>query len=532
MSSFLTLSGISAATPDGRPLFHDLTLSLGAERVGLVGRNGSGKSTLLGIAAGDAEPLSGTVHRTGTAGRLLQRWRGEDTIAEALGVADPLAILDRIEAGDGTDADLDDADWTLPAAIESGLVRVGLAALDLHRRMESLSGGEQTRIGLARLVLERPDLLLLDEPTNNLDSIGREAIEQLIESWRGGVLVASHDRALLEHMDRIVELNPTGVRIVGGCWSAFAAAREAQRALAETERERSQAALRSTLDAAQASREAKQRRDSRGRAFAARGSEPRILLGAQAERAQNSGGQARRLADRQVEEATRTLELARARVEILTPLTIEVPATGLPPHTEVLALEEVEAEVGDRQFGPWTFALHGRERVVITGPNGAGKSTLLRLAMGELVPSKGTVRRASQRVAMLDQHLRLLDPQDTILGNLRRLHPLLDEEAAHAACARFAFRSRDTQRIVGTLSGGERLRAALATVLSAPQSPWLLILDEPTNHMDIESIEVLEAALQAFDGALLVVSHDARFLEAVGAMRTLTIGDDRVAGTR
>jgi len=360
MSAFLTLSGLSAATPEGRTLFHDLTLSVGAERIGLVGRNGSGKSTLLCIAAGVQVPSSGSIHRGGTAAMLAQNWRSDQLIGDALGVAEALAIHARIEQGEGTEADFDAVDWMLPAAVDAALADIGLAGVDIERPMGSLSGGERTRIGIARLAIERPDLLLLDEPTNNLDREGRAAIERLVATWPGGVLVASHDRALLERMDRIVELSPIGIRIVGGGWSAFAAARDADQARAQVERDRADAALRATRLAAQAAREAKDRRDRAGRAFAEKGSEPKILLGAKAERAENSGGHARRLAERQVDEAVHASDAARARVEILTPLAIDLPATGIPSQAELLAMEGASVDLGGRRLGPWTMAFTGR----------------------------------------------------------------------------------------------------------------------------------------------------------------------------
>jgi ATPase subunit of ABC transporter with duplicated ATPase domains len=324
-------------------------------------------------------------------------------------------------------------------------------------------------------------------------------------------------------MDRIVALSPVGVRIVGGGWSAFAAARDAERIRAEAERDRTDAALRGARIAAQAAREAKDRRDKAGRAFAAKGSEPKILLGARAERAENSGGHARHIADRQMAEAADAREAAHARIEVLTPLTIDLPPTGLATQTDVLAIEEAIVERGERSLGPWSLTIRGPERIAVTGRNGAGKSTLLHLACGLSTPSAGSVRGRMARVAMLDQHCGLLDAHDTIVGNLRRLHPTLCDEALHAACARFAFRHRDAQRRVDSLSGGERLRAGLAATLSGPQPPWLLILDEPTNHLDIESVEVLETALRQFDGALLVVSHDRRFLDGIGITRTVAI---------
>jgi ATPase subunit of ABC transporter with duplicated ATPase domains len=523
MSSFITFSGVRAATPDRRALFPDLTLSIGAERVGLVGRNGSGKSTLLHIAAGMAEPAAGSVSRSGSVGMLAQHWPEGNSVAQALGVDAAIAPVERIVAGHGSAEDFDAADWALMPRIEAALAEVGLPGVSLERRIGTLSGGERTRVGLARLMLERPDLLLLDEPTNNLDAGGRAAVQALIAGWHGGVLLASHDRALLEGMDRIVELTPIGVHVGGGGWSAFAARREAERAQAVAEHGRSEAGLQATARAVQAGREAKDRRDKAGRAFAARKSEPRILLGRQAERAENSGGEARRLGERQIVEAQARLGEARARVEVLTPLTITLPASGVPSHAELLSLDAVTVNVGARHLGPWTLTLRGPERVAITGDNGVGKTTLLQLATGARMPDGGLVRRAHGRIAALDQHVALLAPGGTILDNLRRLHPTLDAQAAYAACARFAFRNRDAERVVGTLSGGERLRAGLMVAMSGDTPPWLLILDEPTNHLDLASIEELQRALCSYDGALLVVSHDRAFLDAIGIGREVQL---------
>jgi ATPase subunit of ABC transporter with duplicated ATPase domains len=522
--SLLTLDSLSAATPEGARLFDTLTVSVGRECVGLVGRNGSGKSTLLRIVAGEAAPAGGSVTLGGSVGVLRQDWPEDWRADAALGVRDALDRLARIAAGAGDEADFAEADWTLEARIEAALAETGLGGVALDRRLASFSGGERTRIGIARLRIEAPDLLLLDEPTNNLDAEGRAAIAALVAGWKGGMLVASHDRALLEQMDRIVELTRLGARVFGGGWSAFAEARAGERARAEAELERAGDALRGAEAATQAQRERQARRDKAGRAFAAKRSEPKILLGRQAERAENSGGRGERLAERVLGEADARLGAAKAQVEVVTPLTIELPATGLPANRRLLAFEDVTLAVGGRVLGPWRFEIVGPERVAVAGPNGAGKTSLLRIAMGWTAPSGGTVRRAEGRLAMLDQHVGLLDPAGSILDNFRRLHPELGEREAYAACARFAFRNRDALKLVRDLSGGERLRAGLACVLAGATPPQLLLLDEPTNHLDMESVEVLEAALAAFDGALLVVSHDAAFLAAIGVVREILVG--------
>jgi ATPase subunit of ABC transporter with duplicated ATPase domains len=523
----ITLDRVAAKTPGDRALFEDLTLTIGAERVGLVGRNGSGKSTLLSLIAGQREPSSGAVSISGRVGELAQRWP-DDTIslAEALGVADGLARLARLEAGKGSDEDIAEADWTLEHRVAETLAKVDLPERDLTRAIRGFSGGERTRIAVARLWLEAPDILLLDEPTNNLDGPGRAAILALIDEWRGTALVASHDRDLLEHVDRIIELTPVGVTIFGGGWSAFAEARNARRAAAVDALDKAETDLRRVKDQVQAQREMKQRKDAAGKAGRFAAGQSKMLLDFKQDRAEASQGAANRLADRQLAEANEALDEAKARFEILIPLNVVAPSVNLPSQKLVLDVEDLAVEAGGRQlFGPLSFKVTGPDRIHIGGANGAGKSTLLKLIMGERAPASGSIRRLDGRIAMLDQHADTLDATLTLLENMRAANPELNDNEAYAALARFAFRNRKAHQLVATLSGGERLRASMACLLAASTPPQLLLLDEPTNHLDIDSIEVIERALIAYDGALIVVSHDPAFIHAIGATREINLSD-------
>lgn len=524
MSSLLQLDRVSLAAPDGRLLFSDLSFAMSRERVGVVGRNGAGKSTLLRAIMGDVRPLVGTITLSGGVGALRQAGRAEDrTAADRLGVAEPLALLDRIEAGAGAAEDFDAADWTLPARIEAALAEVGLGAIDPARPLAGFSGGERMRLGLARLLIDAPDLLLLDEPTNDLDRSGREMVARLVAGWRGGVLIASHDRDLLERVGTIVELSPVRVMIFGGGWPAFSAARDAERARAAEALDQARADARSAQREAQAARERQARRDAGGKAYAESGSAPKILLGMQQRRAEASAGRSEKLAARLIGAAEEAVAEAADNIERVTPLSIGLPATGLPANRTVLVLDDVMLDVaGRRLFGPLSLTVEGPERLRVTGPNGAGKSSLLRLIEGRIEPSAGTIRRIAAS-ACLDQHVGLLDDGLPLLDNLRRHQPDLTDNAAHAALARFAFRNRDALKLAGALSGGERLRAGLACIMSGDAPPQLLLLDEPTNHLDIASIEILEAALKAYDGALIVVSHDESFVAALDVQRDVVI---------
>jgi ATPase subunit of ABC transporter with duplicated ATPase domains len=527
MPPFVTLDGLSYKTPDGHSLFEDLNLAFGAERTGLVGRNGVGKTTLIRLILGELAPGSGSVAARGRIGVLRQALAPPPgaRVAEMFGVAEPLARLARIEAGTGTEADFAEADWMLEARLAEALALVGLAGLDPDHPATALSGGEATRAALAGLIAAEPDLIVLDEPTNNLDVAARALVAQVLAGWRGGAVVVSHDRGLLREMDRIVELSGLGAKVYGGNYDLYAARKAEEEAAATRDLVEAERAVARIERDAQVAREKKARRDAAGRRFAARGSEPRIVLGAMAERAENSGGRANLLAERQRGEAAADLAEAESRVERLRRLDFDLPPSGLSGGKSVLVLEGVGFAYpgGAPLLQGLSLRITGPERLAVTGPNGSGKSTLIRLAVGDLAPVSGQVKQGVA-AALLDQKTALLREDETLLQAFRRLNPDSSDNAAHAALARFLFRNVAARKRVRDLSGGERLRAALACLLMSARPPQLLILDEPSNHLDLDSIAAVEAALRGYDGALLIVSHDRDFLDAVGIDREIVLG--------
>lgn len=522
----ITVSNLSWALPDGRPLISDLNLTFTAERAGLVGRNGVGKTTLLKLIAGQLTPTSGTVAINGRVAMLRQsvQVREGEAVADLFGVRDALAVLKRAEEGAASTEEITSADWTLPARLQSVLGRVGLDA-DADTQLATLSGGQRTRAGLAALVFEEPDFLLLDEPTNNLDREGRAAVVELLANWRAGAIVVSHDRELLETMDAIVEMTSLGTQRYGGNWSAYRARKATELAAAEHDLADAQKRVADVERSAQQAAERKARKDRAGRAKAMRGDMPKIMIGGLKENAENTGAENVRLAERRRADALESAQEARERIEVLQALKLSLPRVNLPAGKVVLQLESVSAgyEEGAPVLSDVSFSIVGPERVAITGANGSGKTTLLSLITGDMRPWSGAVRMLTP-FAFFDQDVSLLDPTLSVLDNFKRLNPDADENACRAALARFMFRADAAHQIVGTLSGGQTLRAGLACVLGGASPPPLLILDEPTNHLDIGSIEAIEGALSAYDGALIIVSHDEAFLENIGVTRRVTLG--------
>lgn len=523
--SSITLTRLGWSTPDGRAVLSDLDLRFARERTGIVGRNGTGKSTLLRLLTGELAPATGSIAIDGSIAMLRQTVQVDpaETIADLFAARAALALVRRAEAGEASVEEIGDADWMLEPRIDEALAAVGLP-LPADTPLAALSGGQRTRAALAGAMFAAPDFLLLDEPTNNLDRDGRTAVRDLLRGWRGGAIVVSHDRELLEEMDAIVELTSLGAARYGGGWSAYRARKDIEQAAAEAELAGTEKELGRVRRQAQVTAERQARRDAGGRRKAARGDEPAILLGTLKGRAEESGGANRRLAERQRGEAEAARDAARDQIEVIDPLSVGLASTGLPASRTVLDLDHATAGYipGRPVIDDLSLTITGPERIAIIGANGSGKSTLLALVAGTLAPWSGRVR-VGVPFALFDQRVSLLDPAQSVAANFLRLNPGTTNNQCRAALARFRFRAEAADRIAGTLSGGQMLRAGLACALGAPKPPQLLILDEPGNHLDLDSLIAVETGLAAYDGALLVVSHDTTFLDAIGITRTIEL---------
>ncbi|WP_372411400.1 ABC-F family ATP-binding cassette domain-containing protein [Streptomyces luteireticuli] len=520
----ITCTSLSYAWPDGTTVFDGLTLAFGPGRSGLIGLNGSGKSTLVKLITGELAPAEGVIRVAGEIGHLPQG-AALDTarrVDDVLGIAATRAALHAIEAGDAREehfAAVGD-DWDVEERALAVLDGLGLGRIGLDRTVGEVSGGESVLLRLAALLLRRPDVLLLDEPTNNLDLSARRRLYAAVEAWTGVMVVVSHDRELLERVDRIAELRSGGVAWYGGNFSAY----EEQLAAEQEAAERLVRAAGSDLRKQQrelADAHVKLARRKRyGQKMWDSKREPKVVMGERKRQAQVSAGKHRLLHEERLAGARERLDEAVEAVRDDDEIRVDLPSTAVPPGRAVLTLSGLRLAHGARVEGE--FTLHGPERVALVGRNGAGKSTLLRTVAGELAPPAGEAA-VHVPARFLPQRLDLLDGDLSVAANVARFAPATTDNQIRARLARFLFKGARADRAAATLSGGERFRATLAALMLADPAPQLLMLDEPTNNLDMASVRQLTTALESYEGALIVAGHDIRFLESLGITRWLRL---------
>ncbi|MEV5647565.1 ATP-binding cassette domain-containing protein [Nocardia sp. NPDC052254] len=517
--STIALSDLSFAWPDGTPVFDGLDAVLGPGRVGFVGDNGAGKSTLLRLLAGELRPARGSVTVPGRLGCLRQdpgSARGR-RVDEVLGIGEIRGALHRIEGGTGAAADFDlvAGRWDVEESAIALLGRLGLQHLagdvaHLNRRLDTLSGGETVLLALVAELLREPDVLLLDEPTNNLDSVARGRLYEVVDNFTGTVLTVGHDRELLRRMDSIAELRRGEIHSFGGNFGDYEQAVAAEQEVARAAVREARGDVRKQSRELEEARIKLDRRRRYGQKMWDTKREPKVVMGQRKRQAQVSAGKLRNSHIAAVEEAKSSLEQAEDRLRDDREIRVDLPATRLYPRQDVVDMEQVRLANGPVV----TLTVSGPERIALTGRNGAGKTTLLHRLIEH--PPKVPWRLLPQRLDIFTEDRSLFD-------NVEAAAPHAGAERIRAQLARFLFRGADADIPVGALSGGERLRAALAMLLLADPAPKLLLLDEPTNNLDLPGLRHLTEALAGFEGALIVVSHDAGFLADIGITRRLEL---------
>ncbi|HIE1455751.1 ABC-F family ATP-binding cassette domain-containing protein [Serratia marcescens] len=515
-SPYFVLHQLTCQFADGETLFGPLDLAFDRQRCGLVGRNGVGKTQLLRLIAGLDRPGNGHVESHAALAYVAQQPEiaADTTLAQLLGYGEVFAALARLEQGRPLADDIDrlEGRWDLNDRLQNAFAAAGLPAFDPLRSASSLSGGERMRAALCGALIGEGDFLLLDEPTNHLDSVGRAWLYQQLDQWRGGLLIASHDRQLLARMERIVELTPGALRSYGGNYDDYRRQRDTEQQAARADLEHAREERRRTRARQQKEHDMSQRRSAQTLRVVDTLNIASFERVAYKSAAKESLGTLRKQHQDQRDGLDAAVREAYQRVEEEQPVLLALPGSEVSANKQVLVLEQLQLPFVSAP--PLDLRIDGPMRVALTGPNGCGKSTLLKTVLGQLTALSGHCH-CPLPTAYLDQTLSQLDPNLSVMEHLGLQDSPLAEGALRTRLAQLQLGADRIALPLGSLSGGERLKAALACALWRQQPAQLLLLDEPTNHLDLASSLAIETALADFPGAMLVVSHDEDFLQAL-----------------
>jgi ATPase subunit of ABC transporter with duplicated ATPase domains len=531
MQNHLSVANLGYLLPDGSKLFSELNFKFNRLRTGLIGPNGVGKTTLLEILAGLREPSSGSVTRVGKISYLAQKPTSSETatVVEMIRFAQEVAAHERIAKGEGTSSDFEVVEncWDLLEKIETVFAKSGISYISLQQPAASLSGGELTRVRIAGLLLEEPDYLILDEPTNNLDISARQFVYRLAADWKQGLLVVSHDRALLSYIDQIAEMDSNGLKLYGGNFEFYQQQRSIEKAAAEKTLAGARQRLKDARITAQVSMQRQEKRNSSGEKRSFKKNLPPIAIGLLKRKAENSTAQLKGRHEMKVEQARQVVQEARNNLPEEHQITIDLENSIVPAQKRMIEAARINYRYPDAPRELWSepldFTIIGPERICIKGSNGSGKSTLVDIICGKKTPTAGCLKVGSTRIGVLDQKVSVLDDSLTVLENLKRVAIDRKEHEFRILLGRFLFYHDEVFKPASVLSGGERMRAGLACLLGKDQSPEILILDEPTNNLDLASIEEIVSALNNYRGVLIAISHDMTFLEEISIERTIDL---------
>ncbi len=458
----ISLSKVSFSYDSLNPILDGVSVAFSdSDRVAIVGDNGSGKTTLLKLLAGDIVPDAGNVARNAS-----------------------VYMLNQINA------------------------------------LDSKSGGERQSAELRRAFNSGAAILLLDEPTNNLDSDAKQRFFNDLMSYPFGTVIVSHDRELLQKMDKIIEIANGKIKVYGGNYDFYVAQKRAEQETiyskyVNTKKEIGR--LTETINIAQNTRqhhEAKQKKEI--------ANARRSRIDANALKGKSIETEAKKRAIIQKKLDTQMNLQAELSAQMVDDK-IKIPLPSKPFYSkELIQISNLGFGYGNRRiFNGFDFSMYGGQRIRITGKNGSGKSTLLKIICGDLKPESGTVKTFG-KIAYLNQDLSVLDRDKTIVENIMDISGVLKHDA-HAIAANFGFRGDASNKRACVLSGGELLKATLAAILGGENQPDLLILDEPTNNLEIKSIAILEDALNQYRGAILLVSHDEMFAKNINVDKQIII---------
>ncbi|ULT45207.1 ATP-binding cassette domain-containing protein [Niabella defluvii] len=526
----LTLYQISYLHPDKEQLFDHLGFSIPkGQKVALIGNNGSGKSTLLKIIAGQLTPAAGEIKLDATPYYVPQVFGQYNhlTIAQALGVHDRLQALHHILAGDVSEANMDilNDDWTIEERCAEALGLWGLSGLHMNQCMDTLSGGQKMKVFLAGIHIHQPELILMDEPGNHLDIAGRNQLYDFISQTSKTLIIVSHDRKLLNLLNTMLELSAGGITVYGGNYDFYKEQKHIADQALQDHLQSKEKALRKAKEKERETLERQQKLDARGKGKQEKAGVARIMMNTLRNQAEHSTSKLKLAHAEKISGISQELQQLRSAMPDMDQMKLGFDDSDLHKGKLLFKAEGLNFNYGSVEV--WKKSLHlsllSGERLALSGPNGSGKTTLIKIILGDLKPEQ-EVYSAIRHAVYIDQEYSLIDNSRKVYEQAQQFNTgALQEHEIKIRLNWFLFGRDDWDKPCAALSGGERMRLLLCCLTISDQSPDLIVLDEPTNNLDIQNIEILTHAINNYKGALIIVSHDAYFLEQTGIERTINL---------
>lgn len=525
----LILQRITYTHPNREPLFADINFTVNRyDKIALVGNNGAGKSTLLKIMAGSLLPSGGVIKANAQPYYVPQLFDefNDFSIAQALGIDGKSGALRDILNGNMTDANLAllDDDWAIEERCKEAFGHWEIEGLDLTQKICTLSGGQKTKVFLAGIAIHNTGMVLLDEPSNHLDAPARQKLYNYIKQTTDTVVVVSHDRALLNLLNTVYELDKRGLTAYGGNYDFYAAQKMVERDALKEDLKNKEKAHRKAKETEREAIERKQKLDAKGKKKQEKAGMPTILMNTLRNNAEKSAARMKGVHAEKVN--TMAKELGALRKELPGAEEMKMNFDDSALHTGKLLVmgKDVNFGYGDRLLWnePLNFEIRSGDRVAVKGGNGSGKTTLIKIILGELQPVAGTVERVNVRAIYIDQDYLMVNNALSVYEQAQRFNTdALQEHEIKIRLTRFLFTMPYWDKQCKVLSGGEKMRLILCCLMISNKAPDMIVLDEPTNNLDIQNIEILTSAINEYRGTLIVISHDGYFLQQIHADRVI-----------
>jgi ATPase subunit of ABC transporter with duplicated ATPase domains len=527
----LTLQNISYLHTNRDLLFDKITFTANNhEKIALIGNNGVGKSTLLKIISGELQASDGSLKLDSKPYYVPQIFGQFNhlTIAEALRVEDKLNALKEILEGNVTETNLNtlDDDWTIEDRCKEAMLYWQLQDLDFTQKLESLSGGQKTKVFLAGISIHQPQLILLDEPSNHLDLAGRTLLYNFIKNSTGTLIVVSHDRKLLNLLNSVYELTKNGIAVYGGNYDFYTEQKQIENNALSQDIQSKEKALRKAKEKERETIERQQKLDSRGKKKQEKAGVSRIMMNTLRNNAENSTSKTKSMHAEKIGGISQELQELRSGLPEIDKMKFGLNNADLHHGKTLFTATNINYGYNDDLL--WkedlNFQILSGERIALKGANGSGKTTLIKIITGILMPKQGNVYAAGSKSVYIDQDYSLIDNQLSVYEQAEKFNVSgLQEHDIRMRLNRFLFSQNDLDKSCSSLSGGEKMRLMLCCLTINNESPDLIILDEPTNNLDIQNIEILTAAMNEYQGTLIVISHDEYFLEQINIKKTINL---------